>query len=90
MRINYGLVNTDSSPVPQRWAMSPAGAWHVLHHPSPLASREWGGDGQGWAGTGGEVGHHGEEIKVWGGIWAGLGYVLGWGTEWDTGWDGMG
>lgn len=35
MKINYGLINTDSLPELQHWGMSPLGTQHLLHHHNP-------------------------------------------------------
>lgn len=35
MKINYGLINTDSLPELQHWGMSLLGTQHLLHHHNP-------------------------------------------------------
>lgn len=88
MRINYGCINTSSSPVPHWWAKSPVGTWHVPHRPSPpgvgvpqVVPGSAGKSAGNWEGVGraglalGEVGHHGEEVRY--GMGHGMGYGMG-------------
>lgn len=78
MKINYGLINTDSLAELQHWGMSLLGTQHLLHHhsppshpkaPPPAGVRVFKvlppvlGTGQGWEALGWYWGNHGGEVK---------------------------